>query len=267
VEGGRRWKWIQLDVRSIYRDPISWIDFDAQSQRMVSTSRGGRAILWDTATGEVAAGPLNFTGGEKAATFFRPNSETSLVTVDLTNGSTWAWELDRNGGLMTTVAGANLGATASASSDPLVLTSSPTGMVIHNLATGASREVRFSSGSGSVRAIAASADGARFVAVYDNGRVELRDAISDDLITIFSKRAEVGGESLIALNHGGTRVAYQAEDGRIVVVDDKGDTVERVGFSSSRRRPLRALDLSDDGREVVVSTDAGEAHLVFPRRI
>lgn len=250
-------KWIQLDLRPIYRDPVSWIDFDSQSQRMVSTG-GPRAIVWDAGTGDVAAGPLDFTGGGSAATFFRPGSATSLVTVDLTDGSTWQWELERNGGLVTTVAGVSLGSSPAASPSTFVFTSSPDGMVIHNLATGATREVKLDSGGSSTRGVAASADGSRFAVVYDDGRVELRDTGSLGLITAFDRRAEVTGEILIALDRDGTRVAFQKDDESIEVFDDKGRSIDPIGFSSVQR-PLRALDLSDDGRELVVTTATGEA--------
>jgi WD40 repeat protein len=100
----------------------------------------------------------------------------------------------------------------------------------------------------------------RFVVVYDDGRVELRDTSSGVLVVAFDDRAEIDGEVLIALDRSGTRVAFEVDDQGIVVVDDKGTTVDAIGFALGRLlRPLQALDLSADGRELVVSTDGGEA--------
>jgi hypothetical protein len=133
----------------------------------------------------------------------------------------------------------------------------------------ARREVTFDSGTTPKRAIAASADGTRFVLVYDDGRIELRDTASGEMVTEFKRNVSslafddsqsFPPQLMIALDRGGTRVAYQGADRRIEVVDDNGHRSEPITLSPSpERRNLQAIDLSDDGRELVVSTQAGEA--------
>jgi DNA-binding SARP family transcriptional activator/WD40 repeat protein len=253
---GDEWRSLPLDGPSSHRDAISWVDFDAQSRRMVSTSGDGLAIVWDTTTGEVAAGPLEFDSGGGGTTFFRPGSGTSLVTV--ADGRTWDWDLQRNRRLLTTVDGVNLGATVSAAPDERVLVGGPAGVTVHDPNSGARREVRIGPGDTSIRGIAASADGTRFAVVYDDGRLELRDATSGDIVIAMDGRVGVGGEIMIAIDRHGTRVAFQTVDERIQVVDDDGTTGDQIGLMVNHRN-LQALDLSDDGSELVVSTSAGEA--------
>ena len=98
-------QWQPLDIRSLHHGSISWIDFDQQSERMVSTSRDGVAVVWDTTTGKLATRPRTFTERELSMSFFRPGSATSLVSID-TDGHTWEWDLQRDVKLVTTVSGA-----------------------------------------------------------------------------------------------------------------------------------------------------------------
>ena len=107
-------QWIQRELQHLHQKEISWIDFDSTGQYMVSTSRDGVSILWDTVTGVLEAGPQGFGGDGGLITFFRPESATNLVNV--ANTRTWNWDLPHDG-LVTTVPGANLGATVSASPD------------------------------------------------------------------------------------------------------------------------------------------------------
>ena len=113
--------------------------------------------------------------------FFRPGSATSLVSID-TDGHTWEWDLQRDVKLVTTVSGANLGATVSASPETSVLVPSPGGVMAYGPSGGAPHEVPFDSGDTPKRSIAASADGTRFVVAYIDGRLELRDAVSGELV-------------------------------------------------------------------------------------
>ena len=266
-------QWPPLDVRSPHRDGISWIDFDSQSQQMVSTSRDGVAVVWDTATGKIAAGPENFGGRGGSTTFFQPGSATSLVNV-ASNGLTWKWE-PPHGGLLTTVSGCQSGR------DGLGLTARPAcwfpAQMEHWSTTWSTqRRDRFTSIlTARIRGIAASGDGKRFVVVHTNGSLELRDAASGALVSSFDQQVEVIGinqgarnanaadytvrlDILIALDRGGTRVAFQAGDHRIYIVDDHGSSVKTVNLSS-HRLDLQSLALSEDGSEVVASTRAGEA--------
>jgi WD40 repeat protein len=63
---------------------------------------------------------------------------------------------------------------------------------------------------------------------------------------------------MITLDDGGKRVAFQDKDQHVEVIDDEGTAVDSITFAP-RRLPLQALDLSPDGRELVVSTKDGEA--------
>ena len=257
----------QLDSQpSPHLSEISWIDFDPQGGRMVSTSRDGVAIVWDITTGRLATRPRTLTGRQLSTSFFRPGSATSLVSID-TDGHTWEWDLQRDAELLTTRPGVNLGATVSASPETRVMVSSAAGMVAYAPSGRAPDEVPFDSGNSPKRAIAASADGARFVVAYDDGRVELRDAASGDLVIAFVQHVHsrafdvsqsVPGDLMIALDRSGTRLAYQGADQRIEVIDDDGTTVDRISLSL-QRRTLQAIDLSDDGSELIISTQAGEA--------
>jgi hypothetical protein len=257
-----------LDIQqSLHHEGISWIDFDRQGGRMVSTSLDGVAVVWDTATGKLATRPRTFVGRRLAATVFRPDSAVSLLSID-TSGSTWEWDLQRDAALLTTVSGANLGATVSASPQSGVLVPTPAGAKMFYDPSGPkAHEVPFVSGDSAKRAIAASADGARFVVVYENGRVELRDAVSGDMVLEFDRHVtslafertfSLRSEVLIALDRGGTRVAYQGADQRIEVVNDDGTRLPPINLSF-RRRNLQSIDISDDGSQLVISTNSGEA--------
>ena len=224
------------------------------------------AIVWDTTTGDSPLARVSSPSGGGTATFFRPGSATSLVTIDANNHS-WEWDLQRDSELLTTSPGVNLGASVSDSPETLALVSSPAGVIAYDPAGEAVREVSFDSGDSPIRAIAASGDGTRFVVAYDDGRLELRDAVSGDLVIAFAPgvRTRAFDESfsvrrdlMIAVDRGGTRVAYQAGDDWIYVVADDGTTVESINLSVLRSN-LQALDLSDDGTELVLSTQAGDA--------
>jgi WD40 repeat protein len=167
---------------------------------------------------------------------------------------------------LTTVPGVNLAATVSASPQTRVLVSSPEGATVYDLPNAAPRQVRIDS-RGTIHGVAASGDGKRFVVVYRFGSLELRDTASGALVTPFDQQVDVFSighglperrEVMVALDRGGTRVAFQAYDDRIYVVDDEGTTVKTINLSS-RGVDLEALDLSDDGSELIISTSAGEA--------
>jgi WD40 repeat protein len=259
-----------LDIQpSPHHAGISWIDFDPKGERMVSSSRDGSAVVWDTVTGKLAARPRPVTGRALAYGFFRPGSSDSLMSID-SSGQTWEWDLQKSTGLLTTVAGTNQLATVSSSPEPDVLVLTPTGaMMVYHPSGPAPRELSFESGRSRKWAIVASDDGTRFVVVYyDDGRVELRDTSSGaTVVNLFQHKLpspaltkEFGrdGEIVIALDRRGTRVAYQGDDQRIEVVDDDGTRLPPISLSFERRN-LQSIDLSDDGSELVISTQTGEA--------
>jgi WD40 repeat protein len=261
-----RRQWAPLDIRSLHHGSISWIDFDQDGGRMISTSRDGVAVVWETTTGKLATRPRTFTERELSMSFFRPGSASSLVSID-TDGRTWEWDLQRDVSLVTTVSGANLGATVSASPETGVLVPSPDGVVAYRPAGGAPHEVTFDSGDTPKRSIVASADGTRFVVAYDDGRLELRDAVSGKLVIAFVRQVHSlvfdqsllpPGELMIALDRSGTRVAFMGSDQRIQVIDDDGTIVDDISLSV-QRQIVQAIDLSDDGGALVISTLAGEA--------
>ena len=264
--------WPQLVVGSPHSDGVSWIDFDSRSERMVSTSHDGVATVWDTATGLLVAGPEDFGGDGGSTTYFRPDSWTILVNVD-GEGHIRKWEPPQ-AGLRTTVLGANLAATVSASPQTRVLVSSPEGAVVYEPPDAEPRQVRLDSDTAPI-GVAASADGKRFVVVSHDGSLELHDSASGALVRSFDQTVDVLGidqgalnannpdyfirrEIMIALDRGGTLVAFQASDQRIHVIDDNGTIVRTIELSSPRL-DLQALDLSDDGSQLVISTRAGEA--------
>ena len=121
---------------------------------MVSTSRDGIAVVWDTATGRLAARSRIFAELGGTATFFRPDSTTSLVTIDA-NSHAWEWDLQRDSGLLITRPGVNLGATVSGSAETRVLVPSAAGVMAYDQSGGAD-ELPFGSGDTPKRAIAAS---------------------------------------------------------------------------------------------------------------
>ena len=267
--------WIQLDLQQIHHHEISWIDFDSTGQYLVSTSRDGVSVVWDTTTGRVVAPAQDFGGDGGLMTFFRPRSTTSLVNV--VNGRTWNWDLSRDelavsgSGLVTTVTGVDLGATVSASPETQVMVDGPIGPSIYDPPEIAPRQVRVSP-HGVNHGVAASGDGKRFVVVF-GGVVELHDTSSGALVTAFSQHIDslrrvltdsapggtiVRRDIIVAIDRSGRRVAFQATDNRIYVVDERGSTVDAIGLSSTRQ-DLQAMELNDDGTELVVSTNAGEA--------
>jgi DNA-binding SARP family transcriptional activator/WD40 repeat protein len=267
-DDGRRWS--STGIQSPHRDSISWIDFDSQGQRMVSTSRDGVAVVWEATTGKVAAGPQDFEGRGGSTTFFRPGSTTDLVNV-AGDGRTWKWE-PQHEGLLTTVPGVDLSATVSASPETRVLVSSTGGAAVYDIPDAAPRQVRLDT-IRTVRGIATSGNGKRFVVVFLNGDIELHDMTSAAVVRSFDQRAETFGvdmgdiygqgtlvrrEIMMAVDRSGTRVAFQADDHRIYVIADDGSTVRTINLSTQRLR-LQALNLNDDGSELVVSTEAGEA--------
>jgi WD40 repeat protein len=273
---------LALDIQpSLHHGGISWIDFDSEGGQMVSTSRDGIAVVWDTVTGQLTTRLRAFTGRKLASSFFRPGSSTRLVSIDST-GQTWEWDSQESTGLVTTVAGANLGATVSSSPEPGVLVPTASGaMVVYDPSGPPRREVRFESGPKFLHAIcdgraaetvcawaiAGSADGTRFVVVYDDGRVDLRDTSSGATVVeferpvtspVFSMRFGFYEGTFIALDRDGTRVAYQSADQRIQVVNEDGTSLPPISLSIGRRH-LQSIDLSDDGSELVISTQTGEA--------
>jgi DNA-binding SARP family transcriptional activator/WD40 repeat protein len=260
-----RGRWTELQISTSHSGEISWIDFDSQGARMVSTSSDGVAAVWDTATGNPAARPRHFPGSLSSATYFRADSSTNLVTIDA-NGRILEWDTQQDGPLFKTVAGVTIGAPVSASPGNRVLVLSHTGVTAFNPADAVQQDLPQFAGS-AVSGIAASADGTRFVVVYDDGHLELRDAASGDLVIAFHRPVHIAAyygsfavprEPMITLDRGGTHVAYQDGDDQIDVVDDKGKTVDTINLPLTRR-DVQALDLNDDGSELVVSTNFGEA--------
>jgi DNA-binding SARP family transcriptional activator/WD40 repeat protein len=244
--------WHPGDVRSPHHDEINWIDFDSEGGRLVSTSRDGVVSVWYTTTGSLATDPRT-SGLKIAVTFFRPDSSTHLVSLD-TSGQIWEWDVERDAELSTTVPGVNLGATVAASPETRVLVSSATGATIYDPTGEAQREVLFDWPEEPTRAVAASVDGTRFVSLHDD-HIELRDSVSGDVV--MGPLGPVTNR-MVALDRGGSRVAFQGLDQRIHVIDDDGTAMDPINLSLQRRN-LQALDLSDDGRELVISTQVGEA--------
>jgi DNA-binding SARP family transcriptional activator/WD40 repeat protein len=258
--------WLSVGLQSNRHEEITWIDFDSRSQRMVTTSRDGVAVVWDTATGDVVAGPQDFRGKGGVTTFFRPGSSTTLLNVD-SNGHTVEWELPL-GGLSKTVPGVNLGATVSASPDTRVPVLNAAGVTVYDPSDGTPRQVPFA-GKGSSQAIAVSEDGKRFLVAYDDAHLELRDMRSGDLITALEQRpkiqsisAKVNGvvthEFILALDRGATHLALPTQDNQVAIVDDRGTITRKIDLPPNVSF-IQALDLNDDGSELVFSTKTGEA--------
>gem|GEM_PF-7089205 len=247
--------WLPVEIKSLHQHEISWIDFDSKGRRMVSTSRDGVAIVWNTVTGERVAAPQAFGSDGGPKTYFRPESSTKLVNVQGNHVS--EWELQQAGGLLTTVAGVNLGASVAASSGTRVLVSTPTEVKVHDPSGGTPRTVHFDPGDTPIRGVAQSADGHRFVVVYDDGRIELRDTLSGELVIAFGPRALLS-DIMITLDGSGKRVALLDKQERVEIIDDEGTVVDTIRVAPPRL-PLQALDLKADGSELVVSTKGGEA--------
>jgi DNA-binding SARP family transcriptional activator/WD40 repeat protein len=269
-EDGRAW--FDVDLQSNHHEDITWIDFDSRSQRMVTTSRDGVAVVWDIATGDVVAGPQDFRGNGGTTTFFRPGSSTTLLNVD-SSGHTVEWDLPL-GGLSNTVLGVNPGASVSASPDTRVPVWNAAGGTVYDPSDGTSRQVHFV-GKGSIHGIAVSEDGKRFLVVYNNAQLELRDMDSGDLVTTLDQPAKfqsiiiqslvfgqaniaVTREVVVALDRVGTRLAFLTEDDQVVIVDDRGTIIRKVDLPPDVSS-IQALDLNDDGSELVFSTNTGEA--------
>jgi WD40 repeat protein len=100
-------RWEPLEVSGRHRDRVTWIDFDAEGSRVVSTSADGQVMIWDAATGELADGPRGFDAAS-AMTFFLPGSTTRLMTIN-SYGGTLEWDLER-AGILQSVAGVEFGA-------------------------------------------------------------------------------------------------------------------------------------------------------------
>ena len=250
-------QWEQLETLSTHRERVTWLDFDADSRMVVSTSDDGTAILWDATTGETITAPLAFNGAPAAITFFRPSSSTRLVTIDSRN-ATWEWDLQRSGGLRGTLPGVNLGASLADSPATSVLVADGFDLTLHDLVAGEATHVSSDASRPTVLGVAASADGRRAVVVRDDGRVDLVDVASGAVVEAFDIPARDDTDPvMIAVNHDGSRVAYPTADAQIVIVG--GDrAVERIGVGLWRR-DLQALDINRDGSELVFSTTAGEA--------
>jgi DNA-binding SARP family transcriptional activator/WD40 repeat protein len=257
-----RQTWSLVNLPRTHRESISWIDFDPLGAHMVSTSRDGMAIVWDTATGTLASRPRSFAG-PGGATFFGSDSATGLVTID-GNGRAWGWDAQRDSELLTTVPGVDFGATVAAVPETRVFAAGPALVTLHDPSGGSPREIHAGSNEASILGVAASGDSARFAVAYDDGNLELRDTASGGLVVSFDQRVAVldvrDGQRyiMIALNRRGTRVAFQGADLRLEVVNDDGTGVDPISLSP-HRQSLQALDLSDDGSELVVSTISGEA--------
>jgi WD40 repeat protein len=189
------------------------------------------------------------------------------VTIDA-NGHILQWDSQEDSPLITTVPGVNVGAPVSASPGNLVLVASPTQVTVYDPSNAVEHhQSPFATGNTPISGISVSPDGTRFVVVYEDGRLELRDAASGDLVIAFSRPVhtaaynrsfELSRGPVVTLDRRGTRVAYEDSSNQIDVVDDKGTTVDAIVLSS-RRRDLQSLDLNDDGSELVVSTNFGEA--------
>jgi DNA-binding SARP family transcriptional activator/WD40 repeat protein len=256
--------WIPLDVRSPHRERVTWIDFDAEGSQIVSTSADGQVFIWDATTGQISGGPLRFDAAS-AVTYFRPGS-TGLTTID-SNGATWQWELHRAGGLRKAVLGVNLGASVTSTPGTRVIVSSPSGVTIHDPNGGPPTEIRFASqGAVPPVGVSASAGGTRVAVVRADGRVELRETDTGDLVVGFEAPNQAppnvagvgfGNGFVIAVDGDGSRVAYQVADGDLVVVD--ADGVEDVIKLASWRQRLQTLSLNASGSELVLSTTLGEA--------
>jgi WD40 repeat protein len=259
--------WNALSMPSSpHDDEISWIDFDSQGAFMVSTSRDGVAVVWDTSTGQRAGRQRTFPGSPSSVSFFEPDAASKLVTIDA-NGRVLDWDTQKSGPLFTTVPGVIVGAPVSAAPGDRVLVSSPTGVAVYDPSDGIKDDLRFATSDTPIAGIVASADGTRFVVVYGDGRLELRDTASGDFLFDFERRVHSAADNpsftvprrtVITLDRRGTHVAYQDAKKQIEVVDDKGTTIDTINLSLQRSE-LQALGLNDDGSELVVSTTSGDA--------
>jgi WD40 repeat protein len=251
--GGDRWEQVEVDGR--HMDRVTWIDFDDEGNRLVSTSADGQAMIWDAATGTVVDGPLRFDAAS-ALTYFRPGSTTELVTIDST-GSAWEWDLGQSG-LIETVSGIDTGASVASATGTRVFVSNESSVTVHDPAGGDPVQIPSEPGSRPVRGVAASADGSRFVVTRDDGGVELRDTASGALVVAFDiPIAPVDGRIAMAIDSDGSRVAYQAGPAGVVVADADGSS-QRIELAPWRQR-LQAIELDPSGDQLVISTSQGEA--------
>jgi WD40 repeat protein len=249
--------WAPRLISFTHQKGIVWIDFDTNGDRMVSTSRDGVAIVWDTETGVAVSRPRAFPGTRGLATFFQPGSSTRLVTI--ADGHAYEWDALRDGGLVHTVIAVNLSATVAGSPANAVLAATDTTITVYE-PSGEAHAVPLDAREERIRGVAASEDGSRFVVVFNDGSLELHDTASGNLVSAWGgeRRAVTRPEVKIAIDRDGHRVAYETIYHRIEIVDDNGATHESITLTSTRHE-LQQLELNDDGSELVISTINGEA--------
>ena len=76
-----RRRWLPFDITSPHSDRVTWIDFDAEGSRVVSTSADGQVIVWDALTGAPVIGPLRIEGAG-AVTYYKGGSSTTVINID-----------------------------------------------------------------------------------------------------------------------------------------------------------------------------------------
>jgi WD40 repeat protein/tRNA A-37 threonylcarbamoyl transferase component Bud32/Flp pilus assembly protein TadD len=149
--------------------------------RLVTPTQGGVARVWDTRTGEASAPTLHFEGIHFPRAYFAAEGQ-QLVIVD---GETWTdaslgppqlWNLQtlRRTALPTMVAPHLLAGTAFSPESHRLLTASRSGHLrLVNVRTGTSLTTALDAGSGSLAALALSADGAHAAATLYGSRIHV----------------------------------------------------------------------------------------------
>ncbi len=90
--------WQRLSLASPHDAAVSWIEFDAAGDLLVSSARDGSIVVRDGTTGAIRRGPIVFASNGALRSFF--TAESGLSSID-SSGHVWRWSAEASGGLIT----------------------------------------------------------------------------------------------------------------------------------------------------------------------
>lgn len=233
--------WRSVRAGRLHSSAATWVEFDTDDARVVSSAIDGSAVVWDAQSGSPLTDPVRFSSSGALVSFFDPES-LEVITIDST-GSTWRWSESTRGGLVSAIP-ATSGRRPSHDAMGWIGVADGAAVVM------AADEV-IPLGTDQIVLDAVNGPSGDVVLVGED-RLEWRRDEAPVLSFPVAGR-EVAGRFAVASN---VLAFVDPARNRIIVIDESGATVDRIGIDPSRK--VATLDVNRLGTDLVYSTTTGE---------
>lgn len=237
----------QMRVFHGHGDQVLGVSLAPGGDRLVTISTGGRAQLWDVATGT----PTRAIGShDQRPTGVRFSRDGQRVATSSTDGTVRVWRLDASSEPRVVDLGDEVDAVdLHPESDVVIAASAAELAFIHPDGEISRRDIGH---SGVIHSLRFSPDGVRVAAGGADGRVTIVDLRGGEPLHL---TGHVGAVWAVAFDGTGERLASVGDDGKLRVWDVAARRLARE--LSAHEKQITGVDLSADGRFAVTSSFDG----------